>query len=137
MKLITEELKQRFAEVGDQSKDENPLVIAKFFYELTYTTWYATAYYPETNTCWGYVYAIDRKPGNLKPKFAEWVPFSIDELESLKGIPKIPDIERDLNFKEIRFNELRELLERERLKELEEFEQLKKILREQDDDLEY
>ncbi|UOY05020.1 DUF2958 domain-containing protein [Muricauda sp. SCSIO 64092] len=121
MKLITEELKQRFAEVGDQSEDENPLVIAKFFDPMGSATWYATEYYPETNICFGYVSGL--VPEN--PLCDEWGTFSIDELESVRiRFPKIiwrneefiPKatlaIERDLHFKETRFDQILEIRRR-------------------------
>lgn len=44
MKLITEELKKRFLEIGDQSETKNPLIVAKFFDPVGSATWYATEY---------------------------------------------------------------------------------------------
>lgn len=108
MKLITPELKARFAEVGNQSEIKDPIIVAKFFNPCGSATWYATDYNPKTNICFGYVtgMAVD-----------EWGSFSIDELESLEspstviinGTKYTPRmgvrIERDLYFKEKTFYE--------------------------------
>ena len=42
MILLTEELAQRFSEVGSQENQEDPIVIAKFFNPSGAGTWYAT-----------------------------------------------------------------------------------------------
>ena len=114
MKLMPEALKKRFAEVGEQLETENPLVVAKFFDPTGSATWYATTYYPITNTCYGYVtgLAVD-----------EWGTFSIDELESLKlpftlsteskDLHFKLSIERDLHFNEIPFDALMKKRSRE------------------------
>lgn len=105
MKLLTDALKQRFKEVGRQGK--NPLVIAKFFDPFGSATWYATEYDPETNICHGYVTGLVHD---------EWGGFSIDELEAFtrevsmtilgNKISTTGTLERDLFFKETRFNTL-------------------------------
>ncbi|QMU63088.1 MAG: DUF2958 domain-containing protein [Flavobacteriaceae bacterium] len=115
MKLITEELKKRFTEIGDQSEDKNPIIVTKFFDPCGSATWYATEYNSETNTCFGYVSGLVPD----MPICDEWGAFSIDELESAqRQFPKIifgnqeyiPEvrygIERDIHFKETRFNQL-------------------------------
>lgn len=96
MKLINDELKTRFAEVGDQSELDNPIVVAKFFNPCGSQTWYATEYDTERNVCVGYVTGMG---------FDEWGTFSIDELESLQ-LPFGLTIERDLYIKEIPFYEM-------------------------------
>ncbi|MEQ9263280.1 MAG: DUF2958 domain-containing protein [Owenweeksia sp.] len=96
MKLMTKTLKQRFAEIGDQSEESNPLVIAKFFNPCGSGTWYATEYDPETRIFFGYVTRL---------QFDEWGSFSLDELQELK-LPLGLKIERDLWFKEKPFSEL-------------------------------
>lgn len=96
MELITKELKARFAEIGDQSELDNPIVVAKFFDPTGSATWYATEYDEERNVCFGYVAGL---------AFDEFGSFSIDELESLKR-PFGLTIERDLYFKEKTFSEL-------------------------------
>jgi hypothetical protein len=96
MKLITQELLERFKEVGDQSEVENPIFIAKFFDPTGSATWYASDYNPERNVCYGYVTGL---------AYDEWGTFSITELESVKSHLGI-GIERDIHFSEIGFNEL-------------------------------
>lgn len=96
MKLITEELKERFSELGNQSDDRNPIVVAKFFNPIGSGTWYATRYDPVTNICFGYVTGLG---------YDEWGNFSIDELEGV-NLPFMFSVERDIYFQEIRFSDL-------------------------------
>jgi len=108
MKLLTDTIKQRFREVGKQGA--NPLVIAKFFNPFGSATWYATEYDPETNTCYGYVTGLIED---------EWGDFSIDALEAYsqeislvilgQKITTIGRLERDLYFKEKRFNDIKNI----------------------------
>ncbi len=99
MKLLTDTLKQRFAEIGEQRDTDDALVIAKFFNPYGAATWYATAYYPDENICFGYI-------TGLVPGGDEWGYFSITELESVKIPPFNLSLERDLYFEECRFSEL-------------------------------
>ena len=116
MKLISDELRERFKELGNQmEKTCYPLIVAKFFDPAGSGTWYATEYYPETHTCFGYVSGLVPD----MPNYDEWTYFSIDE----------PSIERDLHFQEIRFDEL--------IKRLERSHEIGKIKEEQDVDLEH
>lgn len=101
MKFITKQLKKRFAQVGEQEGEKDPLVIAKFFNPCGATNWYAIAYYPDRNICFGYVEALLPEPHN-----DEWGHFSIDELEAVTVPPFGLHLERDLHFKECRFSEL-------------------------------
>ncbi|HBI01414.1 MAG TPA: DUF2958 domain-containing protein [Flavobacterium sp.] len=96
MKLITKALEERFEKIGDQSEIQDPIIVAKFFNPAGRQTWYASEYDKENNICFGYVTGFD---------FDEWGYFSIDELESLK-LPFGLKVERDIFFKEIRFQEL-------------------------------
>ncbi|PTT76539.1 MULTISPECIES: DUF2958 domain-containing protein [unclassified Chryseobacterium] len=105
MKLITETLEKRFAEIGDQSEIDNPVIIAKFFNPCGSQTWYAVEYNPENHICYGYVTGMWED---------EWGTFSIDELEAVQ-LPFAMTIERDIYFKEIRF---RELIRQQRLEKL-------------------
>ena len=89
MKLITKELKERFAQVGEQA-ETNALVIAKYFNPCGSQTWYATEYDSELNNCYGYVTGM---------YVDEWGYFSIDELEQL-ALPFGLTIERDIHFTE-------------------------------------
>lgn len=96
MKLMTKELEKRFAEVGEQLNNPDPLIIAKFFDPCGSATWYATEYDAENSICFGYVTGL---------AFDEWGTFSIQELESIKR-PFGLHVERDRFFKETRFKEL-------------------------------
>lgn len=93
---MTDELKARFAEIGDQSELDNPIVVAKFFDPTGSASWYVTEYDPDTNICSGYVTGLG---------FDEWGLFSIDELELLK-LPFGLTIERDLYIKETSYYEM-------------------------------
>ena len=112
IKLITKELEKRFEQVGDQSNEENPLIIAKFFSPVGGATWYASEYDPKTRICFGYVKDLVPSENGM---FDEWGSFSIDELESVQ-LPFGLNIERDIHFKETRFDEL--MQNKKRLSEL-------------------
>jgi hypothetical protein len=94
--LITDQLMQRFNEVGRQDFVKNPLVIAKYFNPSGSQTWYATEYYPNQDLCYGFVTGMFCD---------EWGYFSIQELQDLKysGIY----IERDLYFSETKFKNIK------------------------------
>ena len=92
MKLMTQELLRRFAEIGRQEEAKDPIVVAKFFNPAGAGTWYATEYDPEERIFFGYVSIF----GDLND---EWGSFSLDELEDYRG-PFCLGIERDRYFKE-------------------------------------
>ncbi len=92
MKLLTKDLKIRFARVGCQEEQVDPLVIAKFFDPTGGATWYATEYYPAERLFFGYISLF----GDWND---EWGYFSLDELERYQG-PLGIGIERDLYFEE-------------------------------------
>jgi hypothetical protein len=92
MQLMTDELKQRFGEVGSQEHVSDPVVIAKFFNPCGAGTWFATEYDPTRNHCFGYVSIF----GDWND---EWGYFSLDELEAYRG-PFGLGIERDLYWEE-------------------------------------
>ena len=98
MKLLTEELIKRFAEIGLQSNDPDPIVVAKFFNPVGAGTWYATEYLPEEKAFFGYVSIFGGREN-------EWGYFSLDELESYRG-PLGLGIERDLYFTERRISQI-------------------------------
>ena len=93
---MTEELKVRFAQVGDQDIAD-PIVIAKWFTPWTRWTWYGIAYDPQDKICFGLVVGFETELGY----------FSIEELEEIRG-PHGLRIERDLYWKEKRLSEVRE-----------------------------
>ena len=94
MKLMTKALKERFAQVGSQAEEKDPLVIARFFNPNGAGTWYATEYDPRRKVFFGYVSIF----GDHND---EWGSFSLDELQSYKG-PLGLGIERDRYFIEKR-----------------------------------
>lgn len=96
MKLLTDEIIARFAAVGSQDNESDPLIIAKFFGGPG--TWYAISYEPEWNICFGYVTGLG---------FDELGSFSIDELESILIPPLYIPIERDLYFEECRLSDIK------------------------------
>jgi len=98
MELLTETLRERFATIGDQSEESDPLVIAAFFNPCARGVWFATEYNPDTNHCFGYV-------SGLFPGGDEWGYFSITELESLRLAFGLR-IERNIHFVECRFSGL-------------------------------
>lgn len=98
MKLLTKELEKRFKKVGSQEKNEDPIVIAKFFNPTGAGTWYATEYNEKDKIFFGYVSIF----GDHND---EWGHFSLAELESFKGRFGL-GIERDLHFGEKKFSEV-------------------------------
>jgi hypothetical protein len=92
MKLMTKTLERRFAKIGSQENKKAPIIVAKFFNPTGAGTWYATEYDPKTRTFFGYV-SIFGDWNN------EWGYFSLDELQSYKGIFGL-GIERDIYFQE-------------------------------------
>lgn len=98
MKLITKELEKRFAEVGNQSEVEDPLVIAKFFYPCGCQTWLVTEFYPEENLAYGYVSLFN----DWNNEFGY---ISIAELENTKLPPFGLTVERDMHWTECRLSE--------------------------------
>ena len=90
MKLITQTLKERFAQIGRQDQKQDPIVVAKFFDPAGSASWWVTEYDPETNCCFGYVTGL---------QFDEWGYFSVNELEAIRR-PFGLGIERDRHFQE-------------------------------------
>ena len=92
MRLMTQELEKRFAQVGSQEDIKDPVIVAKFFNPAGAGTWYATEYNPKDRTFFGYVSIF----GDWND---EWGYFSLTELESYVG-PLGIGIERDLYWEE-------------------------------------
>jgi len=97
MKLLTKELEKRFAKIGSQEKEEDPIVVAKFFNAGGAGTWWATEYNPKEKIFFGYASIF----GDHND---EWGLFSLAELESVKGFGGL-GIERDLHCGEKRISE--------------------------------
>ena len=96
MKLIPEELQKRFDEVGDQSNSQNPLFITRFRNPMGAQSWYVYGYDEESEKLLCYV------RGTYSD---EWFWFSEKEIVIIKRLTGI-EMKRDIDFKEIRFNEL-------------------------------
>ena len=97
MELLTKQLEKRFAEIGSQENDKNPIVVAKFFNASGAGYWYATEYNPETKVFFGYVSIF----GDIND---EWGNFSLEELQNYKGSFGL-GIERDTFCGEKRISE--------------------------------
>ena len=96
MKLLTEEIKQKFVEVGRQENVDDPVIVAKFFDPQGSWTWYATEYDPKNKIFFGWVHGHEK----------EWGSFSLEELESYVG-PFMLGIETDINFGYQRITEVK------------------------------
>jgi hypothetical protein len=92
MRLMTQELEKRFAQVGSQADVKDPVIVAKFFNPMGAGTWYATEYDPKDKMFFGYVSIF----GDWND---EWGYFSLKELESYVS-PFNTGIERDLYWTE-------------------------------------
>ena len=94
MRLLTNELEKRFAEVGSQKNVKDPVIIAKFFlYDPGGDDFlYATEYDPKNKLFFGYV--------SLSGGWIEqWKHLSLVEMESFKNSLGI-GFKRDLHFRE-------------------------------------
>jgi hypothetical protein len=97
MKLLTQELINKFRKVGSQENVKDPIVIAKFFNPSGAGYWFATEYNEDEKIFFGYV-SIFNDYNN------EWGSFSLEELESYRGQFGLK-IERDLYFTEMPISE--------------------------------
>jgi hypothetical protein len=98
MKLLTQELEKRFAQVGRQEDERDPIVVSKFFNPSGAGTWYATEYDPETKLFFGYVSIFG-------DHCDEWGSFSLKELEEFRGRFGL-GIERDQFFTQKRISQV-------------------------------
>jgi hypothetical protein len=94
MKLLTVELLKKFERIGNQSLEDDPVIIAKYFHILSSWTWYACSYFPDRKIFFGFVDGEVFERGT----------FSLDDLESviINGIA----MERDICFKPCKYSEL-------------------------------
>ena len=99
MKLLTKELEREFDIYGSQEKEEDPVVLAKFFNPQGGQTWLAIEYHPEIKCFFGYVSLFNTEHEN------EFGFFSLEELESIKLPPLGLGIERDKYFKPCKLSE--------------------------------
>lgn len=98
MKLMTKAIERRFAKIGSQENNPDPIVVVKFFNPCGRGTWWATEYDPIDKIFFGYVSIF----GDYND---EWGYFSLDELRSYRG-PLGIGIERDLYFTSMPFSQL-------------------------------
>jgi len=101
MQLMTKTLERRFAQIGRQENDPDPIVVAKFFNPTGAGTWWVTEYDPVDRIIFGYA-SVFGGP------YDEWGYTSLNELESFRGVFGL-GIERDLYWTEKRFSEIAEL----------------------------
>ena len=94
MKLLTVDLKKKFAKIGSQDNVENPLIIATYFICFSDWTFYATAFDPETEVF----------SGIFSGEEIQWGTISLRELESIRGRAGMK-VERNLWFQSIRMSE--------------------------------
>jgi hypothetical protein len=95
---MTQDLEKRFSRVGSQENVSDPLIIAHYFNPTGAGNWYATEYFPEDRTFFGYVSIF----GDWCD---EWGYISLSELEAYKGRFGL-GIERDLYWTEKRASEV-------------------------------
>ena len=98
MTLITPQLAKRFAEVGLQEVEKDPLVIAKFSHPLRNQVYYAVNYFQDCGLLLCFV--VDVVTGD-----AYWEELCVEWLENDRYWGK--PMERDFYFKEVRFSRLR------------------------------
>jgi hypothetical protein len=92
MRLMTETLAKRFAQIGSQENSNDPIIVAHFFNPTGAGDWWATEYDPVERTIFGYVSIFNDWND-------EWGYTSLDELEAFKGRWGL-GIERDLYWTE-------------------------------------
>ena len=91
MKLVTKELEAKLPPLYSQDgKGDEALALVKFFTPDASWTWYATEYDPKERVFFGLVDGFEKELGY----------FSLDELESIKGVLGL-GIERDLWFEPV------------------------------------
>ncbi len=98
MKLMTQELEKRFAQIGSQDGVKDPIIVAAFFHPYGAGTWYAIEYDPKERMFFGYVSIFGDEND-------EWGYFSLDELESYRN-PLGLGIERNLYWTEQRASQV-------------------------------
>ena len=94
--LLTQELKDRFRELGPQDHPR-AIVVAKYFHPFSDWTWYATAYDPKDELFFGLVHGM----------YTELGYFGLHDLKGLiNGLP----FERDLHWNECILSDLQAML---------------------------
>jgi len=98
MKLLTVDLKKKFARIGSQQGVEDPVIITKYFMCYINWTFYATEFDPSNELFTGIAQWL----------VTEWGYISLYHIESLRG-PGGIKAERDKHFKSLRMSELHDL----------------------------
>ncbi len=94
MKLITNEIRTRFQQIGSQESEIDPIVAVKIFNPYGSGTWYCTELL-EDDIFFGYVDLLEK----------EWGYFSLKELEDVRCPPFNLPLERDAYCGEKRISE--------------------------------
>lgn len=94
MKLLTKAIEKRFAKMGKQSNEADPIVIFKLFDPCGRWAYYATEYNPKTRDIYGYCIS------GLGRDCDEWGYANLTEIESVKNKFRL-HMERDRYFKEM------------------------------------
>ncbi len=110
MELLTEELKKQLPPLYSQEKEQDPMVICKFFHPLSSLTWYAMEGSPVDAD--GF-YDTDKEKVDFL--FFGWISsdqpelgyFSLNEMESVEVMGL--GIERDEHFTPMRLSEVKKL----------------------------
>ena len=99
MKLITPEFEEIMKDYPfySQEKEDDPLVVSKFFNPMGAGTWYLTEYNPEDHLAFGYVTGLGED---------ELGYISLDEMEGIR-LPGGLTLERDLYWKLCRLSEVK------------------------------
>jgi len=99
MKLITPEFEELMKDypLYSQEKEDDPLVVSKFFNPVGAGTWYLTEYNPEDHLAFGYVTGLGED---------ELGYISLDEMEGIR-LPGGLTLERDLYWKPCRLSEVK------------------------------
>jgi hypothetical protein len=93
MKLLTVDLKKKFAKIGSQDSVEDPFIIAKYFICFSDWTFYATEFDPTTEIFFGIFSYADQM---------HWGTISLHELENIGLMGGRIKVERNTFFQGIR-----------------------------------
>ena len=96
--LLTEQLIERFIEIGNQKNESDPLLLARFSNLVTQDRWYPISYNPEDSTCFGYI-----ETGDVATR---WDTFKLEDLENMKSSSGLPRITLDRSFRETHISKL-------------------------------
>ena len=95
MALLTEDIKKRFTEIGKQTYEKDPTVVAKLHDPFTEATWYLIEYNIENDTGYGFRTGVDVEGDG------DWGYFSMQELEEMEL-----EVQLDITFTECLFSEV-------------------------------